>query len=1325
MAFTLMPTMSIPVNAGATGAKAITIGASSIVKGDKVYFGNYSSDIKWRVLDTSTNTGVSGLFLISDNALTENTVAFDSGAADNGQTNPNEWQHSDAQTWCNTTFFNAAFDAKEKNAILATTKTDLPAAIAFDEEITTNYGTSQLSEDKVFFLSVEEANNPSYFANNADRLANLGTVDWWLRSPWVDNALNAGSVQTDGKIGGALVVFRYAARPAINISGNSVLFASAATDGKADTVGSALSEVLATPPTEWKLTVKDNSAPRNSFSVTETTLTAGQGKTAEITYSNAVTGTNEYISAMICSSTTNEVLYYGKLEPAENGTGNKASITIPSDLANGSYTLKIFNEQCNGGTKTDYSSDFKEITLTVDAVPSVTVGAQAGWLSVTDTSATATFSVTTEVFTGTITENNYTINWFSDAAGINSVPDGFAGVTLEKTSASVLTASIDGTAQAGTYYFKLTATDSTQTPTQTATSKVVALTVAPAPSVFVGAQQGAVTAGTATFAVTTAGFQNTLTPSNYSISWYSNAAGTGGALLVPPAGVTLTATSADTLTATIGTNAQVGTYYFRLTADDTAQTATSAVAVLTVRARMGSSLGADCISSGDKVYYGLNSGNGISWRVLSMGGNGASSYGVSNASPMFLVSNNALTDKETIPFEAAWNSDDGDGQTTPNSWQHSDAQDWCTNFFNSTYFDAKEKSAILSTTKNDNAVALKNIIGNDVNYGTSNLYEDEVFFLSAEEVNSYFGGQDDRVAEYGGSAVGWWLRSSYANNTDLAGVVLEYGRAYSDSVDYLRAARPAFNLNQTSVLFSSAALGGKSSGTAGAGALTAVPTTPVTEWKLTLKDSGHTLGTAITGDIMKAGSTISIDYTGATVGKTLSAVIVDGSGNLVYYGNLAENIAKDGTVEVTLPSTFNSSTMTLKLFTETLNGDYKTDYASEFVDVPSVSVGSQTGWLIAGSAGTATFDVTTKGFTNALDTSNYTINWYTNAAGTTSAPDAPTGVTLEKTSADVLTVKTDATAALGKYYFTLTATNTATTPNQTATSTVATIAIGAPLTFTDNAAYDIPSGRTGTAITSVNVSGGVSGGLAPYTFSLENAPTWLTINPTTGAISGTRGTAAAATTATVKVTDSVTPANTAVITIDVGAVITGGGSGGSGGSSGGGSTTTAYHFTKGANGEWESTSDEGLVFTVDGAYSNFLRAEVDGKIINKGTDYTVKSGSTIITLTPEYLKTLDAGTHKLRAVYRDGSVTTDFKVIVFEDLAAGAGIEGEEETLPDDDTPMDDIPTDADATPQGEKSAETTSSDENPATGNSLSGVFAVAILAITAAGIAYKKRRK
>lgn len=93
-----------------------------------------------------------------------------------------------------------------------------------------------------------------------------------------------------------------------------------------------------------------------------------------------------------------------------------------------------------------------------------------------------------------------------------------------------------------------------------------------------------------------------------------------------------------------------------------------------------------------------------------------------------------------------------------------------------------------------------------------------------------------------------------------------------------------------------------------------------------------------------------------------------------------------------------------------------------------------------------------------------------------------------------------------------------------------------PLAFTDNASYDVPAGTVSTAIMAVDVSGGVSGGTTPYLYSLENAPTWLTINSSTGVITGTRPTtAAAATTATVKVTDSASPAESKTITIAVGA----------------------------------------------------------------------------------------------------------------------------------------------------------------------------------------------
>ena len=48
---------------------------------------------------------------------------------------------------------------------------------------------------------------------------------------------------------------------------------------------------------------------------------------------------------------------------AASGT---VEIKIPSDLAPGSYTLKVFNEQYNGDRKTDLASGFADVTLTVE-----------------------------------------------------------------------------------------------------------------------------------------------------------------------------------------------------------------------------------------------------------------------------------------------------------------------------------------------------------------------------------------------------------------------------------------------------------------------------------------------------------------------------------------------------------------------------------------------------------------------------------------------------------------------------------------------------------------------------------------------------------------------------------------------------------------------------------------------------------------------------------------------------------------------------------------------------------------------------------------------
>ncbi len=51
---------------------------------------------------------------------------------------------------------------------------------------------------------------------------------------------------------------------------------------------------------------------------------------------------------------------------AESGT---VEIKIPSDLAPGDYTLKVFSEQYNGDYNTDYASNFTDIALTVENQP--------------------------------------------------------------------------------------------------------------------------------------------------------------------------------------------------------------------------------------------------------------------------------------------------------------------------------------------------------------------------------------------------------------------------------------------------------------------------------------------------------------------------------------------------------------------------------------------------------------------------------------------------------------------------------------------------------------------------------------------------------------------------------------------------------------------------------------------------------------------------------------------------------------------------------------------------------------------------------------------
>ena len=68
-----------------------------------------------------------------------------------------------------------------------------------------------------------------------------------------------------------------------------------------------------------------------------------------------------------------------------------------------------------------------------------------------------------------------------------------------------------------------------------------------------------------------------------------------------------------------------------------------------------------------------------------------------------------------------------------------------------------------------------------------------------------------------------------------------------------------------------------------------------------------------------------------------------------------------------------------------------------------------------------------------------------------------------------------------------------------------------------------------------------------------------------------------------------------------------------------------------------------LSFTSDAAYRDFIRVEVDGKTIDE-SNYTVESGSIIVTLKEDYVAGFSKGEHTLGIVSESGTATAHFTV---------------------------------------------------------------------------------
>ena len=362
MTLCLTPISVFAEEVGTEGSAAIQLGADALNKtvntatAPTVYFGqnHENNPTAWRVIgyDGSGVTSSKGdITLLAADAM--GVIPFVDTILNNEYAPSNLKATIDALAEKLTT---------EENA--AVKKRTLTSG-SYDGENTDCVAGGQVDNAVFWPLSAKEA----IAVNNDLRAlepAHPNWVDrgWWLRSPGSDKyrlavVRSEGSVQYSGF---SVLIFNNhrTVRPAFNLNLNSVLFASAAVGGKPD---GGLTEVPKYSGNEWKLTLLDS---RRNFAVTEKTVSAVPDDTVTLNYKGATRGKNEYISVILADN--NGAQYYGRVaQPtAKSGT---VEIKIPSDIAPGDYTMKVFSEQYNGDCKTDLASAFADVTLTVESQP--------------------------------------------------------------------------------------------------------------------------------------------------------------------------------------------------------------------------------------------------------------------------------------------------------------------------------------------------------------------------------------------------------------------------------------------------------------------------------------------------------------------------------------------------------------------------------------------------------------------------------------------------------------------------------------------------------------------------------------------------------------------------------------------------------------------------------------------------------------------------------------------------------------------------------------------------------------------------------------------
>ena len=370
----LMPTTVF----AAGGGKAIALGTGDLQENANetnaatIYFGQNDAEQPgaWRVIGydgdgAASETG--NMTLLAAGNMTH--TKFDTDGSSNA------YADSDLKTAIDT--FAEKLTTEENAAVVPRTLT----SGSYNGPDTDCIAGVQVDHAVFWPLSTKEAYEVDEELRIVDKEhTNWGINFWWLRSPG-EGGYKAAVVSSRGGVGGmgSPVVDECGVRPAFHLDLNSVLFTSAAVGGKipdANGVGNqggeaadAIFEIANYSGNEWKLTLLDSS---RNFSISNATINGSSG-TIGFSYSDAQTGTNEYISVVIVDN--GAITHYGRilqLDGTTNGASGTASLTLPAGVTLSDTTkLYVFNEQYNGGenddTKlTDYGSKLIDVQSAVD-----------------------------------------------------------------------------------------------------------------------------------------------------------------------------------------------------------------------------------------------------------------------------------------------------------------------------------------------------------------------------------------------------------------------------------------------------------------------------------------------------------------------------------------------------------------------------------------------------------------------------------------------------------------------------------------------------------------------------------------------------------------------------------------------------------------------------------------------------------------------------------------------------------------------------------------------------------------------------------------------